>query len=90
MTKTIHMSLSVRGALRWPKQRLCGLVRNTVTDKPLSAEAVREWLFDQLAAGIEVLPIGPGCEGFDPKNGCPGHPQIIQQNDDYSEGTTRE
>lgn len=72
--KTVHMSLSVRGALRWPKKRLGQMVRDTETGRYLSPDATREWLMDRLSEGHEVLPLGD-CEGFDPKTGCPGHPE---------------
>lgn len=69
---TVHMSLSVRGALRWPKSRLKGMVRDNLTGRSLTPEQTREWLMDRLAAGVELLAYGD-CEGFDPKTGCPGH-----------------
>jgi hypothetical protein len=32
-----------------------------------------EWLYDELAKGRRVLPMGPPCEGFSYETGCPGH-----------------
>jgi hypothetical protein len=69
--KTIHCSLSVRGALKWPKSRLRKLLVDE-KGKYLSADGAREALLDQLALGREVLPLGE-CPGFDFQSGCPGH-----------------
>lgn len=68
---TIHVSLSIRGALKWPKRQLKGLFR-TESGGRTTAEQSRERLLDLLSEGKEVLPMGP-CEGFDFKEGCPGH-----------------
>jgi hypothetical protein len=35
---------------------------------------IREFLMDQLVEGHEVLPTGDGCDNFDWKRGCQGHP----------------
>ena len=68
------MGLCVRGALK-NKQTLRQL-RNCITTeegvKLATVEQVREWLFDQLAMGREVLPFGQ-CDLWDWKEGCPGH-----------------
>lgn len=71
--QTVHMSLSVRGALRWPKRKL-RIFTDPATGRPADPDAAREWLMDQLALGHEVIPLtGEPCEGFDFKTGCPGH-----------------
>ena len=69
--RIVHMCLSVRGALNWPKRRLVGLLRDTETGKALSPEQVREWLMDHLAQGHEVVPMC-SCPDFDFVKGCPG------------------
>ena len=72
--RTVHASLSVRGALRWDKRRLKRLAPALVVDgrQCRTAEEAREVLLDLLSDGTELLPLG-NCEGFDPKTGCPGH-----------------
>lgn len=72
MSATLHMCLSVRGALRWPDAQLRYLCADENGDH-LKPDDVREWLMEQLAEGREVLPMGEPCEGFDYKTGCPGH-----------------
>jgi len=37
-----------------------------------SVEEFKNSLYDELAKGHEVIPMGE-CEGFDYKTGCPGH-----------------
>ena len=76
MTKTIHMCLSVRGALSNP--RTLRQLRNTITHEGrllATVQEIREFLFDQLSMGHEVLPFGE-CDGFDWKEGCPGHEKV--------------
>lgn len=73
MSKTIHVCLSVRGALKWPKTKLKRLLRDE-SGAWVSADDARDWLMDQLAMGREVVQLGSKpCEGFDYKTGCPGH-----------------
>lgn len=72
MSQILHCCLSVRGALRWPKSKLRGMLRNE-SGHALTADEVREWLMDQLAQGREVVPFGAACDGFDYITGCPGH-----------------
>ena len=71
----LHMCLSVRGALNWPRRKLKGMFRDIATGRPCSADQAREFLLDELSQGHEVIPLGSPCEGFDYRNGCPGHPQ---------------
>jgi hypothetical protein len=40
-----------------------------------TVESLRAALLDALADGHEHLPLGKDCDGFDPKKGCPGHPE---------------
>lgn len=69
---TLHVSLSVRGALGWPDSKLYGLFRDETTGLYVLPAEARELLMDELARGVEMLPLGQ-CEGHDPKTGCPGH-----------------
>jgi hypothetical protein len=70
--RIVHMCISVRRMLRWPKRQLKKLVTDD-NGRYLDAEAAKEWLLDQLSEGRECLPLGEPCEGFDYKTGCPGH-----------------
>lgn len=50
------------------------MFRNPATGKLLNADEAKDILLDHLAAGHEVIPCGPPCEGFDfAAGGCPGH-----------------
>jgi hypothetical protein len=73
--RIIHMCLSVRGALSWGKREqrraLTWMLRSDGTPYA-SVEELRSALFDELAAGREVLPMGD-CDNFDFKRGCLGH-----------------
>lgn len=78
MGRTIHVSQSVRGALRWsPREFRAATEWITKSDgSRFTPEGLREALMDELAQGHEFLPMGE-CEGFDPKTGCPGHEPAI-------------
>lgn len=65
-----HVRMSVEGAIRNAKDLKGAITVNGVT--LYSVKDIRDALQKELAKGREVLPIGP-CEGFDFKNGCPGH-----------------
>lgn len=68
----IHCCLDVRGALKnFTKRQLGALF--TDNGKRVSADAARDALLDHVAAGHDVIPLGPPCNGFDYKTGCPGH-----------------
>lgn len=75
MPKKIHMCQSVRGALtNFNAADWVDVMKNTETGKYLRPDEVREYFFDQLAMGHEVIPLAPDCEGFDYSgDGCPGH-----------------
>ena len=72
--KTIHMCLSVRGALSWSKAEMKRMAPSMIVNgKQLkTADEVREALLDELAKGHEVLPLCD-CDNFDYKKGCLGH-----------------
>ena len=73
--RTVHVCLSIRGALKWPKRDFARLAKGMV--KPdgtrMTPTEARQALIDQLDLGREVLPVGDPCQGFDYVNGCPGH-----------------
>jgi len=73
--RTIHVCLSVRGALRWDRRTLARACKGvTMPDgRRPTPDELRDHLMDLLADGNEVVPLGDPCEGFDPKTGCPGH-----------------
>lgn len=72
--RTLHIHLSVRGALRdFSKRQLRGMFHHADGTK-CTADEAKDHLLEALAQGKEVLPFGPPCEGFDfAGNGCPGH-----------------
>lgn len=76
MGKTVHMCISVRGMLNWDlretKRNLKSMTKNDGT-RFASVEEFRHAMMDELSQGHQVLPLGPACEGFDYKTGCPGH-----------------
>lgn len=74
MKRTIHLCLSVRGALNQTKAEMKRMAPSIMIDgKPLrTADEVRNFLLDELAQGHEVLPYGE-CDNFDWKTGCMGH-----------------
>lgn len=69
----MHMHLSVRDAIKWPKSQLRTLFKEDETGRQLTAEEAREYLLDLLSEGKELIPLGK-CENFDYKKGCLGHP----------------
>ena len=70
----VHCCLDVRGALKsFNKRQLAGLFKRPDGTR-LTADEAKDHLFDQLAAGREVLPFGD-CDNFDYKKGCQGHPE---------------
>jgi hypothetical protein len=75
VSRTIHCGVSVRGALLAPyaqQRRVAStLLRGGVPCR--SVQEYREALADLLVQGVEMLPIGEPCEGWDRKTGCPGH-----------------
>jgi hypothetical protein len=68
----VHCCMDVRGALKMTKRQLGGMFRDG-DGRRLSADQARDALLDHIAAGHEVIPFGPICNGFDYKTGCPGH-----------------
>ncbi len=70
--RTHHMCIDIRGVLNWKDKDLKKLFKADDGGKA-TAQEIRNYLYDQLADGWEVLPFGEPCEGFDKKTGCPGH-----------------
>ena len=66
--RRVHMSLSVRGALR--NRSFDWFTKDD--GSTCTKEEGFNYLCDKLAAGWEKLPIGD-CDNFDPKTGCRGH-----------------
>lgn len=76
-SRTIHMSLSVRGVLRYGKRELrraCKWIRRPDGGE-FTPDELREALLDELTKGNEVIPFGD-CDDFDPKSGCRGHARV--------------
>ena len=72
--KTIrHMCVDIRGVLRWKDRDLKGMFTDD-NGRTMSADEIRNELYDELAKGRRVLPMSKECVGFDYQTGCPGHP----------------
>lgn len=78
----IHCCISVRGMLKTAsRKQLAAMFRDPQTGARLTADQAKDQLLDQLAAGREVLPLGPPCDGFDyAGGGCPGHDHEEESN----------
>lgn len=72
-TKYYHMCIDVRGVLNWKSKDLARLFINPETGKKLTAQQAKDYLYDKLRDGYDVIPYGCECDGFDKINGCPGH-----------------
>ncbi|WP_249342649.1 hypothetical protein [Pseudomonas rustica] len=72
--RTLHIQLSVRGALRdFNKRQLIGMFHMKGGRECTAGEA-KDHLLEALAQGKEVLPFGSPCAGFDfAENCCLGH-----------------
>jgi hypothetical protein len=71
--RIIHMCADIRGMLNNYTRK--GSLKNTFTDETghkLSHEEAREYLYDCLAKGWKVIPMGE-CDNFDYQTGCKGH-----------------
>jgi hypothetical protein len=74
--RTVHVSLSTRGALRHFVEREWRNVVSRDDGTYLTPAEVKEYLLCELAEGHEAIPYGEPCEGFSFKTGCPGHPSL--------------
>lgn len=74
MSRTVHLSLDVRGAITGTAWKW---VSSPDGKRVTRAEAI-EYLMDELAKGHLFLPIGRPCDGFNYQaGGCPGHPSPL-------------
>ncbi len=80
MSRTIHVCLSVRGALNWTKAEMKRMAPSITVDgkKLRTADEVKNFLLDELSKGHEVLPFGD-CDNFDWKTGCKGHENKVER-----------
>lgn len=72
-----HVCIDLEGVRRWTNKDLERLF--TCQGEKITAREIREWIDEQLAEGIRVIPFGEACNNFDHVNGCKGHP-IIEEN----------
>jgi len=75
MIRTIHMCISVRGLLSRTDSELKKIMKSCTKDDGTNWSSVHEFrndLFDLIASGKEVMPMGE-CDNFDYKKGCQGH-----------------
>lgn len=74
-TRTLHVGLSVRGALAWDRaefRRALKWMKREDGTPFESVEQLRDALMDELVAGHEILPFAE-CDNWDWKEGCRGH-----------------
>lgn len=74
-SRTIHMNLDIRGFLHAPHSehvRALEWIKHDDGTPFRSVRALKNAMYDKLAAGWERLPFGD-CDDFDPKTGCRGH-----------------
>lgn len=73
MSRTTHMCLSVRGFLKNAKfpHDYRGMFKHD-DGRSMPPEEARDFLFDQIKQGREVIPFGD-CDNFDYSRGCLGH-----------------
>jgi len=70
---TVHICVDIRWLLEMSDRKLSSIMRDD-NGKRRPAREVREFLYQSLQRGWDVLPFGEPCQGFDYKTGCPGHP----------------
>lgn len=69
-----HMSLDIGGVLaNWPLRKLKRMLKDAKTGRSLTAQEAKVELLRLYGEGVRFLSMSPGCEGFDPTKGCPGH-----------------
>jgi len=73
----IHMCADIRGMLNNHSRKgsLKNVFRNSKTGETLSDHDAREYLYDCLAKGWRVIPMGD-YDNFDYQTGCKGHYDI--------------
>lgn len=70
----IHMCADIRGMLKNCTRK--GSLKRVFMDDTgqwLTDEEARDYLYDCLAKGWRVIPVGD-CDNFDYQTGCKGHP----------------
>lgn len=72
--RTTHMCLSIRGFLNKTGRDFTRACKAFTDDagKRMTPAQVRNAMYDELAKGHEVLPLGE-CDNFDFIKGCQGH-----------------
>lgn len=72
--RTLHLAADIRGMLRNHHQKgsLNGVFEDIETGQKLTDDEAREYLYDCLAKGWKVIPMGD-CDNFDYQTGCKGH-----------------
>jgi hypothetical protein len=76
MSQILHVGVSVRWMLNWTRtetRRHLKSMKKPDGSAWASVEEFRDAMMDELSHGIEYLPLGEACEGWNPKTGCPGH-----------------
>jgi hypothetical protein len=74
---TIHVGISIRGALRSGEYRnFVKSCTDKTTGRPLTELEVFDCLCDELAQGHEIIPFDNACDNWDPKTGCKGHRHV--------------
>lgn len=71
-TRSVHMGLSVRGALtNWKLRDFRGMFK-AEDGRTMTPQEAKATLLDELSQGHEVIPYGK-CDNWDWKKGCQGH-----------------
>lgn len=74
MSKTIHLSMDIRGALlNWDDDQMRGVFQDD-DGHTLSNREAKLFLMDELAKGHKKIPCGE-CDNFSYQTGCKGHEQ---------------
>jgi hypothetical protein len=74
MATRVHMSISIRGMLNWDRKYTKRMMKSITKDDGSqfgSVEEFRNFLFDELAKGHEVLPMSKECERVRLQEGMP-------------------
>lgn len=69
--RVVHLCIDLEGVRGWNNKDLERLF--TSGGEKLTAKEIREWIDEQLAKNIRVIPYGERCDNFDDVKGCMGH-----------------